>query len=93
MPSSPVKYAFIERHGHEHSVRRMRKIMTVHPSGYYAGKADPVSPRGWRAAACTASCVITTSSSMSRRGNCHDNAVAESFFQLLTHSLLIYPDS
>lgn len=24
-------------------------------------------------------------SSMSRRGNCHDNAVAESFFQLLKH--------
>ena len=40
-----MKYAFIERHEHEHSVRRMCKIMTVHPSGYYAWKADPVSPR------------------------------------------------
>ena len=40
-----MKYAFIKRHEHEHSVRRMCKIMTVHPSGYYAWKADPVSPR------------------------------------------------
>jgi len=40
-----VKYAFIERHEHEHSVRRMCKIMAVHPSGYYAWKAKPASPR------------------------------------------------
>ena len=34
-------------------------------------------------------------SSMSRRGNCHDNAVAESFFQLLKRERIkqrIYPD-
>ena len=33
--------------------------------------------------------------SMSRRGNCHDNAVAESFFQLLKRERIrrrIYPD-
>jgi putative transposase len=33
--------------------------------------------------------------SMSRRGNCHDNAVAESFFQLLKRERVkrrIYPD-
>ena len=32
---------------------------------------------------------------MSRRGNCHDNAVAESFFQLLKRERIkhrIYPD-
>ena len=40
-----MKYAFIERHEHEHSVRRMCKIMTVHPSGDYAWKVNPVSPR------------------------------------------------
>ena len=40
-----MKYAFIRRHEHEHSVRRLCKIMTVHPSGYYAWKAGPVSPR------------------------------------------------
>lgn len=34
-----VKCAFIERHEHQHSVRRMCKIMTVHPSGYHAWKA------------------------------------------------------
>lgn len=40
-----MKYAFIERHEHEHSVRRMCKVMKVHPSGYYAWKAEPASPR------------------------------------------------
>ena len=41
-----VKYAFIKRHEQEHSVRRMCKVMAVHPSGYYAWKCDPVSARG-----------------------------------------------
>lgn len=41
-----MKYAFIKRHEHEHSVRRMCKVMAVHPSGYYAWKCEPVSARG-----------------------------------------------
>ncbi|BEP96338.1 IS3-like element ISSod17 family transposase [Acidovorax sp. A79] len=41
-----MRYAFIERHEHQHSVRRMCKLMTVHPSGYYAWKCDAVSSRG-----------------------------------------------
>jgi nicotinamide riboside transporter PnuC len=63
-----VKYAFIKRTKQEHSVRRLCKVMQVHPSGYYAWKAEPQSPRakddqrllgllkqaGWRAAASTA---------------------------------------
>lgn len=40
-----MKYAFIKRHEQEHSVRRMCKVMQVHPSGYYAWKAQPHSPR------------------------------------------------
>jgi len=40
-----VKYAFIKRHEKEYSVRRMCKMMQVHPSGYYAWKAEPQSPR------------------------------------------------
>jgi len=40
-----VRYAFIERHEREHSVRRMCQVMKVHPSGYYAWKAEPASPR------------------------------------------------
>ena len=40
-----MKYAFIERHEREHSVRCMCKVMRVHPSGYYAWKAEPASPR------------------------------------------------
>ena len=40
-----MKYAFIKRHEHEHSVRRLCEVMTVHPSGYYAWKAEPASPR------------------------------------------------
>ncbi|MCZ8221458.1 MAG: IS3 family transposase [Acidovorax sp.] len=40
-----VRYAFIQRHEREHSVRRMCKVMQVHPSGYYAWKAAPQSLR------------------------------------------------
>ena len=40
-----MKYAFIKRHEREHSVRRMCKVMAVHPSGYCAWKAEPLSPR------------------------------------------------
>ncbi|MGP1693406.1 MAG: IS3 family transposase [Giesbergeria sp.] len=40
-----VRYAFIKRHEREHSVRRMCKVLRLHPSGYYAWKAAPVSPR------------------------------------------------
>ena len=49
-------------------MRRMCKVLQIHPSGYYAWKAKPVSRAlvqtsgcevcssrpGWRAAACTA---------------------------------------
>ena len=41
-----MKYAFIKRHEHEHSVRRMCRVMSVHPSGYYAWKGAPISARG-----------------------------------------------
>jgi putative transposase len=40
-----VRYAFIKRHEHEHNVRRMCKVMQLHPSGYYAWKVYPLSPR------------------------------------------------
>jgi putative transposase len=40
-----VKYAFIKRHAHEHSVRRLCQVMDVHPSGFYAWQAQPHSPR------------------------------------------------
>jgi len=40
-----VRYAFIKQHEQEYSVRRMCKVMQVHPSGYYAWKAAPQSLR------------------------------------------------
>lgn len=40
-----MRYEFIKRHEPQHSVRRMCKVMQVHPSGYYAWKAQPHSPR------------------------------------------------
>lgn len=40
-----MKYEFIKRHEQQHSVRRMCETMRVHPSGYYAWKAEPQSPR------------------------------------------------
>ncbi len=40
-----MKYAFIEQHKQDHSVRRMCKVMQLHPSGYYAWKTEPQSSR------------------------------------------------
>ena len=40
-----MRYAFIKKHEREHSVRRMCKVMQVHPSGFYAWQAEPQSPR------------------------------------------------
>jgi putative transposase len=40
-----VRYAFIKHHELEYSVRRMCKVMQVNPSGYYAWKTVPQSPR------------------------------------------------
>ena len=40
-----MRYAFIKQHEQGYSVRRMCKVMQVHPSGYYAWKAQPRSPR------------------------------------------------
>lgn len=40
-----MKYTYIERHEHEHGVRRMCSCLQVHPCGYYAWKADPMSSR------------------------------------------------
>ncbi|HBO4397763.1 IS3 family transposase [Achromobacter xylosoxidans] len=40
-----VRYAFIKAHEAQHTVRRMCKVMQVHPSGYYAWKAKPQSAR------------------------------------------------
>lgn len=40
-----MKYAFIELHERERSVRRLCQVMKVYPSGYYAWKAEPASPR------------------------------------------------
>ena len=41
----PVRYAFIKREEERHSVRRLCQMMAVHPSGYYAWRAKPDSPR------------------------------------------------
>jgi len=40
-----VKYAFIKDHQAHYAVRRMCTVMQVHPSGYYAWKAQPMSAR------------------------------------------------
>ena len=40
-----MRYAFIRAHEDEHAVRRLCSVMAVHPSGYYAWRAEPDSAR------------------------------------------------
>jgi putative transposase len=40
-----VRYAFIQSHERQYSVRRLCSVMQVHPSGYYAWKLQPDSAR------------------------------------------------
>ena len=40
-----MKYAFIRRHAKEHAIRHMCSVLQVHPSGYYAWRAEPLSDR------------------------------------------------
>ena len=40
-----MRYAFIKAHESEHTVRRLCSVMAVHPSGYYAWRAEPDSAR------------------------------------------------
>jgi len=40
-----VRYAFIRAHEEQHAVRTMCRMVKVHPSGYYAWRANPISPR------------------------------------------------
>ena len=40
-----MRYAFIRTHEEQHAVRTLCRMMVVHPSGYYAWRANPVSAR------------------------------------------------
>ena len=40
-----MKYAFIKQQAADYSVRRLCLTLKIHPSGYYAWKAAPQSPR------------------------------------------------
>ena len=40
-----MRYAFIKQEQAQHSVRRLCQMMGVHPSGYYAWRAEPLSRR------------------------------------------------
>ncbi len=40
-----MRYAFIRAHEEQHAVRTMCRMVKVHPSGYYAWRANPISPR------------------------------------------------
>ena len=40
-----MRYAFIKQHESQHSVRRMCRVMSIHPSGYYAWRSTPVSTK------------------------------------------------
>ena len=40
-----MRYAFIRSHEEQHSVRRMCRMLALHPSGYYAWRAEPISAK------------------------------------------------
>ena len=41
-----MRYAFIEEQARHHSIRRLCKMLDLHPSGFYAWRAAPESQRG-----------------------------------------------
>ena len=41
-----MRYAFIEEQARHHSIRRLCKMLDLHPSGFYAWRAAPESKRG-----------------------------------------------
>ena len=64
----------------------MCRVLGVAPSGYYAWCQQPHSNRGVHYARADYRAVLKQHGvrrSMSRKGNCWDNAVAESFFSSL----------
>ena len=40
-----MKFAFVEQDSGNHAVRRLCKVTGVHPSGFYAWRAEPRSAR------------------------------------------------
>ena len=40
-----VRYAFIDAHRQQHPVRVLGKMLSVHPSGFYAWVKEPLSQR------------------------------------------------
>ena len=40
-----LRYAFIEAHSDQYPVRRLCRVMSVHPSGYYAWCQNKLSQR------------------------------------------------
>ena len=79
-------YAFIEANRKQHSVQEMCRVLGVAQSGYYDWLKQPLSKRDQEDARLLklirASFVAShgISPSMSRKANCWDNAVVESFF-------------
>ena len=48
-----MRYAFIKEHMQEHPVRLMCQVLDIHPSGFYAWCANPLSVRSKESQAIT----------------------------------------
>ena len=80
-----MRYRFVREHRNQFQVSAMCRVLEVSRSGYYAWRSRPASNREIENKALAEHGMLC---SMSRKGDCWDNAVMESFYRTLKTELV-----